>query len=91
MPPLSKQKRKSKDQPRSKNGKYYTKRTRYTSINDHNLPETPMSVNDNCVNVKDLKTEISGAVTAAHENGDNGNEYIDLDFKFLNKEWGDEK
>ncbi len=26
MSPLSKQKRKSKDQPRSKNGKYYTKR-----------------------------------------------------------------
>ncbi len=60
-------------------------------MNDHNLPEIPISVNDNCVNVKDLKTEISGAVTAAHENGDSGNKYIDLDFKFLNEEWGDKE
>jgi len=55
-------------------------------MNDHNLSKTLISVNDNCVNVKDLKTEISGAVTVAYKNGNNGNEYIDLDFKFLNEE-----
>ncbi|CAI2180299.1 5310_t:CDS:1 [Funneliformis geosporum] len=91
MPPFSKQKRKSKDQPHTKNGQYYTKRTQYTSMDDHNLPDTSMSVNDNCVNVKDFQTKISGAVTAAHENGDSGNEYIDLDFEFLNEEWGDDE
>ncbi|CAI2175801.1 12008_t:CDS:1 [Funneliformis geosporum] len=60
-------------------------------MDDHNLPDTSMSVNDNCVNVKDFQTKISGAVTAAHENGDSGNEYIDLDFEFLNEEWGDDE
>src|SRR5215216_5027303 len=91
MPSLSKQIRKSKDQPRTKNGKYYTKRTRYTSTDKHNLPYTSMSVNDNCVNVKDFQTEISDAVTAAHENGDSNNEYINLNFEFLNEEWGDDE
>ncbi|CAI2200383.1 12740_t:CDS:2, partial [Funneliformis geosporum] len=39
-------------------------------MDDHNLLDTSISVNDNCVNVKDFQTEISGAVTAAHENDD---------------------
>ena len=60
-------------------------------MDDYNLLEIPMSVNDNCVNVKDFKTEISDAVTAAHKNGDSGNEYIDLDFEFFNEEWDDDE
>src|SRR3954453_13115759 len=91
MPPLSKQKRKSRDQPRTTDGKYDAKRTRYTSIDDHNLPETSMLINNNCV--KDSNTRQSGAVTASHKNGgiSGDGEYIDLDLEFLNEEWGDDE
>ena len=37
-----------------------------------------MSVNDNCINIKDFKIKISDAVTADHNNDDSDNEYIIL-------------
>ncbi|CAI2188999.1 9190_t:CDS:2, partial [Funneliformis geosporum] len=48
-------------------------------MNEHNLPDISMSVNDNCINVKDFQTKISSAVTAAYENGDSDNDRNDTD------------
>src|SRR5688572_31196623 len=89
MPPLSKQKRKSKDQPRTKDGRYYAKRTRHTSIDNHNLPALMLvNNNENCEN------RLSGAVTLSHKNdnigyisGDGGSNFEWSD----NEEWEDDE
>ena len=91
MPLLSKQKRKSRDQPHTKDGKYHAKRMCHISTDDtdnHNLPATSMLIN----NSKSCEDGRSGAVISSRDIGDVSGDACDgrgedLDFEWSDDEW----
>ena len=91
MPPLSKQKRKSKDQPRTTEGKYTKRARKY----NQKLSASLMPIDDNYkkkfYNKNDYdQCDADSVVTAVHNTGsfDDGQ---CIDFEFLSEEeWGDD-